>query len=81
MTIETPLDVALQDAARARAHTEHWRIRYEATENLRQMAQQGYLGACVREQDLRRALRQAADALEVEGLAKSAAAAREALSP
>ena len=79
MSIETPLDVALQDAARARAHAEHWRVRYEAVERLRQMAQQGYLEARVREMDLMRALREAAQVLEVEGLTVSAAAARRVL--
>ena len=79
MSIETPLDVALQDAARARAHAEHWRVRYEAVERLRQMAQQGYLGARVREMDLMRALREAADMLYAEGLTGSAAAARRVL--
>ncbi len=79
MSIETPLDVALQDAARARAHAEHWRVRYEAVERLRQMTQQGYLRACAREQDLRRARCEAADMLYAGGLAGDGGAARRVL--
>ncbi len=76
--LETPLDVARQDTARATAQARLWRVRYESTEQLRQMAQTSFLRAAMREQDLARALREAAGVLEAEGLTRSAAAAREA---
>lgn len=77
--LETPLDVARQDAARATAHAQHWQVRYEATEQLRQMAQASSVTWALRAMELERALREAAGVLEAEGLTRSAAAAREAL--
>ena len=77
--LETPLDVARQDAARATAHAQHWRVRYEAAEKLRQLAQASSVTWALRAMELERALREAAAVLEAEGLTRSAAAARAAL--
>ena len=77
--LETPLDVARQDAARATAHAQHWKVRYEATEKLRQMAQASSIAGALREMNLAQALREAAGVLQAEGLTRSAAAARAAL--
>lgn len=77
--MEAPLDVARQQLAQARVHLEDWRVRYEALENVRQVQQAAYIRASQRADALAGALREAADTLEAEGLARSAARAREAL--